>query len=133
MELRDEGVCFVCGKRNEKGLKLDFQLDKENKTMETVFTPQDWHQGYAGIVHGGIISTLLDEIMTKLAFELGIDAVTAEISVRFRKPVGLGKRLLIRGKITEETSKIVYARAEAKFEDGSLAAEATGKLIIIQQ
>ena len=131
MELRDEGVCFVCGKRNESGLKLDFELDKENKVMETVFSPQDWQQGYAGIVHGGIISTLLDEVMTKLAFELGMDAVTAEISVRFKRPVGLDKKLLIRGEVGEETSKIIYARAEAKFEDGSLAAEATGKLMVI--
>lgn len=131
MQLRDEGVCFVCGKRNERGLKLDFELDKENKIMETVFTPQDWQQGYAGIVHGGIISTLLDEVMTKLAFELGMDAVTAEISVRFKRPVGLDKKLLIRGEVREETSKIIYARSEAKFEDGSLAAEATGKLMVI--
>ncbi len=131
MELRDEGVCFVCGKRNESGLKLDFELDKEDKVMETVFSPQDWQQGYAGIVHGGIISTLLDEVMTKLAFELGMDAVTAEISVRFKRPVGLDKKLLIRGEVREETPKIIYARAEAKFEDGSLAAEATGKLMVI--
>ncbi len=131
MELRDEGVCFVCGKRNESGLKLDFELDKENKVMETVFSPRDWQQGYAGIVHGGIISTLLDEVMTKLAFELGMDAVTAEISVRFKRPVGLDKKLLIRGEVREETSKIIYAKAEARFEDGSLAAEATGKLMVI--
>ncbi len=130
MELRDDDVCFVCGKKNVQGLKLDFSLDKENKTMETVFIPEEWQQGYAEIIHGGIITTLLDEVMGKLAFELGINAVTAELSVRFKKPVGLNDKLLVKGKIIRETSRLVYAEAEAKFADGSLAAEANGKLMI---
>ncbi len=131
MELRDDDVCFVCGKKNDKGFKLEFSLDKEKKTMETVLIPQEWQQGYADIVHGGIITTLLDEVMGKLAFELGINAVTAELSVRFKKPVGLKDKLSVKGQITGETSRIVYAEAEARFEDGSLAAEAKGKLIVV--
>ena len=131
MELRDEDMCFVCGKKNERGLKLGFSLDKEKKTMETVFIPGEWQQGYAEIIHGGIITTLLDEVMTKLAFELGINAVTAEISVRFKEPVGLNDKLLVKGQIVKETPRLIYAKAEAKFEDGSLAAEANSKLIIV--
>jgi len=131
MELRDDDVCFVCGKENTRGLKLDFVLDKEKKTMETVFIPEEWQQGYADIIHGGIIATLLDEVMGKLAFELGINAVTAELSVRFKKPVGRKDKLLIKGRIINETSRIVYAKAEAGFEDGSLAAEANGKFIVV--
>lgn len=131
MELRDDDVCFVCGKKNAEGLKLNFVLDKEKKIMETVFTPEEWQQGYAEIIHGGIIATLLDEVMGKLAFELGINAVTAKLSVRFQKPVGLNDKLLVKGQITEETSRIVYAKAEARFENGSLAAEADSKLIIV--
>lgn len=131
MELQDDDVCFVCGKRNGRGFKLDFSLDKEKKTMETILIPEEWQQGYAEIIHGGIIATLLDEVMTKLAFELGINAVTAEISVRFKKPVGLNDKLLVKGQITEETSRIIYAKAEARFEDGSLTAEANSKLIVV--
>ncbi len=131
MELRDDDVCFVCGKENVRGLKLDFSLDKEKKTMETVFIPEEWQQGYADIIHGGIIATLLDEVMGKLAFELGINAVTAELSVRFKKPVGRKDEILIKGRIIDETSRIVYAKAEARFEDGSLAAEANGKFIVV--
>ncbi|MCD5401916.1 PaaI family thioesterase [candidate division NPL-UPA2 bacterium] len=131
MELRDEDVCFVCGKKNARGFKLDFSLDEEKKTMETILVPEEWQQGYAEIIHGGIIATLLDEVMTKLVFELGMNAVTAELSVRFKKPVGLNDKLLVKGQINEETSRIIYAKAEAKFEDGSLAAEANSKLIIV--
>ena len=131
MELRDEDVCFVCGKKNARGFKLDFSLDEEKKTMETILVPEEWQQGYTEIIHGGIIATLLDEVMTKLVFELGMNAVTAELSVRFKKPVGLNDKLLVKGQINEETSRIIYAKAEAKFEDGSLAAEANSKLIIV--
>lgn len=128
MELRDDDLCFVCGKENIKGLKLNFSLDKEKKSMQTIFTPEEWQQGYTGIIHGGIIATLLDEVMGKLAFKLGINVLTAELSVRFKKPVGLADQLLIKGQITEETSRIIYAKAEARLEDGSLAAEANTKL-----
>ncbi len=131
MELRDEDVCFVCGKKNVKGLKLDFSLDKEKRSMETIFIPEEWQQGYAKILHGGIIATLLDEVMGKLAFELGINAVTAEISVRFKKPVGLNDRLLVKGQIAGEDSRIIYAKAELRFMDGSLAAEANSKLVVV--
>ncbi len=131
MELRDDDVCFVCGKKNGRGFKLKFSLDKEKKTMETIFTPEEWQQGYAEIIHGGIIATLLDEAMGKLVFELGINAVTAELSVRFKKPAGLADKLLVKGQVTKETSRIVYAKAEARFEGGSLAAEANSKLIIV--
>ena len=131
MELRDEDVCFVCGKKNAKGLKLNFFLDEEKKTMQTILIPEEWQQGYAEIIHGGIIATLLDEVMTKLAFELGMNAVTAELSVRFKKSVGLNDKLLIKGQIHGITSRIIYAQAEAMFEDGSLAAEANSKLMIV--
>lgn len=131
MELRDDDVCFVCGKKNVKGFKLKFSLDKEKKTMQTIFIPEEWQQGYAEIIHGGIISTLLDEVMGKLAFELGMNAITAELSVRFKKPVGLNDKLLVKGQIGKETSRIIYAQAEARFTNGSLAAEANSKLIIV--
>ena len=131
MELRDDDVCFVCGKKNAKGFKLDFSLDQEKKTMETILIPEEWQQGYAEIIHGGIIATLLDEVMTKLAFELGTNAVTAELSVRYKKPVGLNDKILVKGQIAKETPRIIYAKAEARFEDGSLAAEADSKLIVV--
>jgi len=131
MELRDDDICFICGKKNTRGLKLNFSLDKEKKLLETIFIPEEWQQGYADIIHGGIIATLLDEVMGKLAFELGINAVTAELSVRFKKPVRQKDKLVIKGKVVNETSRIVYAKAEARFEDGSLAAEASSKLAVV--
>ena len=83
MELIDDNYCFVCGKKNPIGLKLDFSFD--GKTIKTDFIPQKEHQGYFNIVHGGIISTLLDEVMVKLAIEMGMPSVTAQDGYTFEK------------------------------------------------
>ena len=82
MKLIDDNYCFVCGKKNPIGLKLDFSFD--GKTITTEFVPQKEHQGYFNIVHGGIISTLLDEAMVKLAIEMGMPAVTARMDIRLQ-------------------------------------------------
>jgi len=69
------GNCFVCGEKNPGGLQLSFQIDEEKQTLKTIFVGKPVFQGYDGIVHGGIVSTLLDEAMAKLAYELGYNAV----------------------------------------------------------
>ncbi|HEX9021276.1 MAG TPA: PaaI family thioesterase, partial [Nitrospirota bacterium] len=112
------------------GLGIDFGIDKEANTIRAKFTPLDTHQGFEGIVHGGILSTLLDEAMAKLTFSLGIPAVTAEMTVKFRSPASPGEELTVSGRITEETKRLILA--EAKITRGPLViAEATGKLLRI--
>ena len=127
-ELRDNQKCYVCGKKNPAGLAVDFELDKETRSISARFTPSDVHQGFEGIVHGGILSALLDEAMVKLAFSLGIQAVTAEMTVKFKGPAIPGEELFVSGKLTRENRKLI--QAEAKIERGLVViAEATGKLI----
>jgi uncharacterized protein (TIGR00369 family) len=88
------------------------------------------HQGYEGIVHGGILSALLDEAMVKLTVSLGIPAVTAEITVSFKAPAAPGEELFVSGRLTHETRRLI--QAEAKIERGPiLIAEAKGKLLRI--
>jgi uncharacterized protein (TIGR00369 family) len=129
--LRENERCYVCGKKNPSGLSVDFEIDRQSRSLRALFTPSALHQGYEGIVHGGILSALLDEAMAKLAFSLGIPAVTAEINVKFRSPAAPGDRLTVSGKILEETHRLI--RAEAKIERGPvLIAEATGKLLRMQ-
>ena len=90
MKLEDNHKCFVCGKKNPDGLKINFKVS-DNK-IQAEFIPHSSLQGYANIVHGGIISMLLDEAMGKLAFELGINCLTAEINVRFKNPAYVGRK-----------------------------------------
>jgi uncharacterized protein (TIGR00369 family) len=129
-QLRDNERCYVCGKKNPVGLSVDFTIKAETRSILGWFTPSQDHQGYEGIVHGGILSSLLDEAMAKLAFSLGIPAVTAEITVTFKTSAAPGDGLSISGRITEETKRLILA--EAKIERGPVViAEAKGKLLRI--
>ena len=127
IDLTDDGYCFVCGPNNPIGLKLNFSLDGD--VMTTEFVPKKEHQGYMNIVHGGIISTLLDEIMVKLAIELGMPVVTAQMDIRLRKSAKVGERLTFSAEILEDTSKLVIAQAKAVTDNGEIVAEAKGKLV----
>jgi len=129
-ELKDNGRCYVCGKKNPVGLAVDFTVNVEKRSIQARFTPSDNHQGFEGIVHGGIISALLDEAMAKLAFSLGLQIVTAEMTVKFKAPANPGEELFITGRLVEESKRLILA--EAKIERGpTIIAEATGKLLKI--
>ncbi len=128
--LRDNQGCFVCGRNNPIGLAVAFEINTAVRSISAVFIPSDRHQGYEGIIHGGILSSLLDEAMAKLAFSLGMPALTAEMTVKFKSPAASGDTLLVSGRITEETKRLILA--EARIERGSVViAEATGKLLRI--
>jgi uncharacterized protein (TIGR00369 family) len=129
-ELRDNPHCYVCGKENPAGLGVAFEVDRDARTIRALFTPSPSHEGYEGIVHGGILSALLDEAMAKLAYGLGIPAVTAEMTVTFRSPASPGEELSISGRLKRETHKLI--EAEAVIEKGLvIIAVAKGKLLRI--
>lgn len=132
MEYRDIGMCFICGERNERGLKLSFEFDRKKKRIKTLFKPQEWQQGFGGIIHGGFLATLLDEVMVKLSYEIGIPAVTAEMNLRFKEPARIDKDIIVTGEIIRETKRIIYTKANAKYREGNIVAEAEGKLVRIQ-
>ena len=132
MKLIDDGFCFVCGPKNPIGLKLDFIFDGKTKTITAEFTPRKEHQGYFNIIHGGIIATLLDEAMVKLAIAMDMPAVTAQMDVRLRKALNVGEKITVSAEILKETRKTLDAYAKAVTSDGILAADATGKLVKVK-
>jgi acyl-coenzyme A thioesterase PaaI-like protein len=75
--------CFGCGKENEGGLQLDFEIRDDGK-LETRFTPRPEHGGWEGVFHGGLMATLLDEAMMAYLYLTGTNAATASLEVRFR-------------------------------------------------
>jgi uncharacterized protein (TIGR00369 family) len=133
VELKDDRGCFVCGQDNEWGLRLVFKIDDAARSISTEFTPRKVHQGYMDVVHGGIISTVLDEAMTKLAFSLGRDAVTGRLSVRFKRPLMVGERITVTGKLTKESGRAIEAEASAVKDDGTVVAEAEGLLMRLKK
>jgi uncharacterized protein (TIGR00369 family) len=129
-ELKDNQRCYVCGKDNPAGLKVQFDIDHTARTITGRFTPRREHEGWEGIVHGGIIATLLDEAMVKLAAHLGVPAVSAEITVKFKAPAAPGVELVVTGKIVKEANRLI--EAEANVHIGPVVvAEAKGKLLRI--
>ena len=129
MKLEYYGYCWICGEKNKGGLQLRFDLDKKAKTIQASYTPTETYQGYDGIVHGGIISALLDEAMAKLAFELGYNTVTAILNVRFKNPAKVKERLTVRGEITQANRRLVLAKASIHGEKGTLIAQGNSKLV----
>ncbi len=82
--LKNDDYCFVCSKNNKLGLKLDFHLT-DDETLWCEFVTKKEHQGFSGIVHGGIVGLIMDESMVKLLWELGIKVVTSEFTMRLKK------------------------------------------------
>jgi uncharacterized protein (TIGR00369 family) len=125
--LEDDHFCFVCGVKNPIGLHLSFSLHDGKVTTE--FVPKKIHQGYRDIVHGGIISALLDETMVKTALLQGMPAVTAEISIRFKNPLVSGEKVLVEASIVHMHRKIIETSAVARKKDNTIIAEGHAKLL----
>ncbi len=129
MKFETYGNCFVCGEKNPNGLRLTFEIDKNQQTLKTIFIASPTYQGWDGLVHGGIISTLLDEAMAKLVYELGYQAVTASLEVKFKKPAPILKALNIFGEITEVNKRLIRAKAHITNEEGTILATGTSTFI----
>jgi len=125
--LEDDNYCFVCGEKNPHGLHLKFSLD--NGKVMAEFTPQKIHQGYKDIIHGGIISTLLDEAMVKAALMQGMPAVTIEITIRFKCPLMSGEKAIVEATIIKMNKRVIETLAVMKKTDNSIIAEGHAKLL----
>lgn len=111
------------------GLVLHLKFSIHEGKVLSEFVPQKVHQGYKDIVHGGIISTVLDEAMVKAAIMQGMPAVTVEIGVRFKNPLTVGEMAIVEATITKMNKKIIETYAEMRKTDGTLIAEGQGKLL----
>jgi len=117
--------CFVCGDKNETGLRIDFFYDRGKAKAE--FTPRKNFQGYKDLLHGGILSTLLDEVMIKAILAKGIVTVTSRIEVKFKKPASIGQKLFLEGKISEDKGRVILTEGKVLDQEGNLVASAEGK------
>ena len=131
LHLEDDQWCYVCGKANPEGFKLRFEHPKRG-LLKAVMAFEKRHQGFKGIVHGGMVAMLLDEMMVNLAWLEGAPAVTAELKVRLKKPVRVGERVLLEGKVERATPRALYASASAKNAQGELLATAEATCLKIK-
>ena len=129
MDFVADHMCFACGEDNPIGLKLTFSQDGESYV--STFVADRVYQGYEGIIHGGILATLLDEIMARYVWERHGPAATAKLCVSYRKPAPTGQPIELRGWITAERrgGRVFQTSATATLPDGTLLAEATGLIV----
>ncbi|HVM62329.1 MAG TPA: hotdog domain-containing protein [Verrucomicrobiae bacterium] len=128
MELPYTRGCFVCGAQNQHGLRLRFR--RVGNEVHADFTPQPQHAGFRGIVHGGILSTVLDEAMfwaaatTKKGF-----CLAAELNVRFITKVSVGQRLLCVARLKTDRGRLWESEGELRDEQGNVCVRGTCKQV----
>lgn len=110
--------CFVCGKENKYGLKMEFSYDEVEKEMYATYRFPQYMQGYENIVHGGFVSMVLDEVMAKVCIYEEIPAVTARMEVRFRKPVYVNEVITVRGRIVSRKGETIQLLARCLDKSG---------------
>lgn len=124
--------CFLCGMDNPIGLKLAF-YELDDGRVATRFTPGEEHQGYPGVMHGGIACALLDETIGRTLENLDIWAMTVDLNTRFLKPVPLHEPITVIGEIVRLRSRTMEGKGEIRLEDGSVAVVAEARYIRLTQ
>jgi acyl-coenzyme A thioesterase PaaI-like protein len=125
-----QATCFACGSDNPRGLQLKFRVDPDG-TATASFVPGSEWEGSRGIVHGGIVTTLLDEAMAKAVAAIGCKAMTAELRVRFRQYAETGERLQVRGWVVRQKTRLIETEALLVATDGSERAHAWAKFLAV--
>ena len=124
-------MCLVCGMKNPLGLKAFF-YETEKKEIVAIFNTREEHQSYPGRLHGGITAAILDETIGRailMHHEKEIWGVTAELKMRFKKPIPLGEELKVVGRITKESNRLFEGTGELILQNGDIAATCEGKYL----
>jgi acyl-coenzyme A thioesterase PaaI-like protein len=120
--------CFACGVNNPTGLKLKFTKDGDEARSE--FALGERYEGWPGILHGGIICTILDEAIAYACFPQ-IKSVTAKAEFRFRQPAPVNVPMAVTARLVKKTRKLLTATATITLKDGTVLAEATAQVYVL--
>ena len=124
--------CFVCGSRNPIGLDLRFETD--GQIVQSRFTPQPEHNGFIDVTHGGLLATILDEVMVwACAIRTGKFSYSAEMIVRYLAPARTNEDIIATAELVEnKRDKLFLVKGELKRQEGTTVANSTGKYIPIR-
>jgi len=123
--------CFGCGAANPRGMKLLFDFDEAAQRVVGRFRLGPEYQGGAGFIHGGIIATVLDEVMSKVSRFSNVRAVTAELTVQYLRPVRVSEDLQVEGFATRRDGRDLYHEGRIRNASGVLLARGRGRFVII--
>jgi len=119
-------MCFICGLQNPIGLKLAFYEDLEAGQVRAEFTVPDEYQGYPGVVHGGIVSAILDEVSGRAVMLHGSDEslmATLRLTIRYRRPTPTKTPLTAVGWVERMGGMGARVAGEIRLPDGAVTAE----------
>ena len=129
--LQINGKCFACGPQNPHGLGMQVAFQKDHVSCD--ITLPSHFQGWAGIAHGGVVATMLDEVMAYAVLHFLGNGVTASMELRYRSPVPLEQQLSLRGWVAEHKGRLAVTKATvAVAQTGQVLAEASAKFLLGQ-
>ena len=123
--------CFGCSPHNDHGLQMEFFEDGEE--VVSTWDPARFYQGYINMLHGGIQSTMMDEIASWVVFiKLKTGGVTSRLTSRFRKPVMLDKGpITLRAKLVDQRRNIAEIHVSLFNSNGELCAESVAEYFVL--
>lgn len=121
----NSSLCFVCGLENPVGLKLVFYETGPDE-VTAIYTPPKHFQGYPGVLHGGIVASLLDEVGGRVVMigDHNHFMMTAKMEIKYRHPTPLDNPLTVYERLVKRRGRLALAHAEIRLADGRLTAEA---------
>ena len=126
-----DNYCFVCGKDNPQGLKIKVKYFPEELAAETHLALPREYQGWADVIHGGILSTLLDEMMAHAVWRFAGPGLTLSMEVRFHHPLKPDEAILVRGVLTAGNGSRRTAWAEiTRTSDNRKIASAKSRFLL---
>ena len=128
-----KNMSFGSSPENEDGLQLTITFDEDTKTAYGDYTCPDKFQGEPDLIHPGIITTILDEIMAKINESMNFQTTTGELTIRFLQPAMINEPLHLRGWFVKKNKKIIENRAEIENEIGKIVARGKGKYIELEE
>jgi uncharacterized protein (TIGR00369 family) len=120
--------CFCCGKQNSRGLQLQYRYPEKGRAETECVIPA-YFSGWKRMTHGGFLAMLLDETMAHSCISLAVNGVTVDIRVRYIKPVEVGERIRISGRVGRVKSRIVETEADVRDEAGEVVARANARFL----
>lgn len=129
--IETQQTCFACGSEHPHGLHLQFRNEQEG-VVAAEWTPDSMWEGYRGIIHGGIVSTVLDEAMSKAVASTGKPGLTCRMEVRLHQSVVPAEHLIVRAWVTNRQKRRVEVRAELCDSSHVEKARATATFLIVR-
>jgi uncharacterized protein (TIGR00369 family) len=127
--MEKENYCFVCSKVNSKGIHLNIK-NNDDGMAKAEFTLQREYEGYPGIIHGGIIAAILDEVMGNIEFRKGYITYTVELNIKYLKKCLINEVLMAQGRVREFSHKIIKTEGEIVDPLGNVRVKATARYFV---